>query len=87
MDDSDKCGEEEGGKIKCRAQGRAIAGQYHRVGQNPISWLARGREWSGEGTLCVWVAFARGRVLGWGCCRFWLLERASTVIRALWTRD
>lgn len=73
MDDSDKCIEEEGGEIRSRAQDRAEQLQVSTTGQGRMPFLGL-QEWSGD-PVCVWVAFARGRVVGWGCCKLWLWSK------------
>lgn len=88
MDDNDRCSEEEGGEIRSRrraGQGRAIAGrgQYHTVGQNPISWLGRGQEWSVDPVCLGWPLRA---VASWVGAAASCGSGESTVIRALWTR-
>lgn len=72
MDDSDQCIEEEGGEIRSRAQDRAEQLQVNTTEQGRIPFLGL-QEWSGDPVcVCVWVAFARGRVVGWGFCKLWL---------------
>lgn len=82
MDDSDQCIEEEGGEIRSRAQDRAEQLQVSTTEQGRIPFLGL-QEWSGD-PVCGWPLHA---VASWVGAAASSGSGASTVIRALWTRD